>query len=148
MIARVFQDSESTQRMRLWERSQGRELQTRLRPGDGIAILLENDPRYFEIIWAARRLGLYFTPVAKHLKPAEAVYIIRDCGANVVFLAGTVPKVDVVKAQVDVSQAENDLIANDRTLITARASLNRLLGRTGGAPRLGPQLRIRYQADC
>jgi cobalt-zinc-cadmium efflux system outer membrane protein len=50
------------------------------------------------------------------------------------FLAGTVPKVDVVKAQVDVSQAENDLIANDRTLITARASLNRLLGRTGGAP--------------
>lgn len=50
------------------------------------------------------------------------------------FLGGTVPKVDVVKAQVDVSQAENDLIANDRTLITARASLNRLLGRAGGAP--------------
>jgi len=50
------------------------------------------------------------------------------------FLAGTVPKVDVVKAQVDVSQAENDLIANERALITARASLNRLLGRTGGAP--------------
>jgi cobalt-zinc-cadmium efflux system outer membrane protein len=50
------------------------------------------------------------------------------------FLGGTVPKVDVVKAQVDVSQAENDLIANDRALITARASLNRLLGRTGGAP--------------
>jgi cobalt-zinc-cadmium efflux system outer membrane protein len=50
------------------------------------------------------------------------------------FLAGTVPKVDVVKAQVDVSQAENDLIANERALVTARASLNRLLGRTGGAP--------------
>ena len=50
------------------------------------------------------------------------------------FLAGTVPKVDVVKAQVDVSQAENDLIANERGLATARASLNRLLGRTGGAP--------------
>lgn len=50
------------------------------------------------------------------------------------FLAGSVPKVDVVKAQVDVSQADNDLIANERTLITARASLNRLLGRSGGAP--------------
>ncbi len=50
------------------------------------------------------------------------------------FLAGTVAKVDVVKAQVDVSQAENDLIANERALLTARASLNRLLGRTGGAP--------------
>lgn len=50
------------------------------------------------------------------------------------FLAGTVPKVDVVKAQVDVSQADNDLIANERMLLTAQASLNRLLGRSGGAP--------------
>jgi outer membrane protein TolC len=50
------------------------------------------------------------------------------------FLAGTVPKVDVVKAQVDVSQADNDLIANERSLLTAQANLNRLLGRSGGAP--------------
>jgi cobalt-zinc-cadmium efflux system outer membrane protein len=50
------------------------------------------------------------------------------------FLAGTVPKVDVVKAQVDVSQADNDLIANERMLLTAQANLNRLLGRSGGAP--------------
>jgi outer membrane protein, heavy metal efflux system len=50
------------------------------------------------------------------------------------FLGGTVAKVDVVKAQVDVAQAENDLIANEREQITARASLNRLLGRAGGAP--------------
>lgn len=50
------------------------------------------------------------------------------------FLAGSVAKVDVVKAQVDVSQADNDLIANERALITALASLNRLLGRSGGAP--------------
>src|SRR3954468_9436986 len=45
------------------------------------------------------------------------------------FLAGSVPKGDGVKARVDVSQADNDLIANERALITARASLNRLLGR-------------------
>ncbi|HEX7670396.1 MAG TPA: TolC family protein, partial [Polyangiaceae bacterium] len=50
------------------------------------------------------------------------------------FLAGTVAKVDVVKAQVDVAQAENALIANERSTLTARASLNRLLGRLGGAP--------------
>ncbi len=49
------------------------------------------------------------------------------------FLAGTVPQVDVVKAKVDVAQAENDALANERSLVTARASLNRLLGRTGGA---------------
>jgi outer membrane protein, heavy metal efflux system len=50
------------------------------------------------------------------------------------FLAGTVAKVDVVKAETDLAQAENDLIANERAIATARASLNRLLGRSGGAP--------------
>ena len=49
------------------------------------------------------------------------------------FRAGTVAKVDVVKAEVDVAQAQNDLIANERATLTARAALNRLLGRLGGA---------------
>jgi cobalt-zinc-cadmium efflux system outer membrane protein len=50
------------------------------------------------------------------------------------FTAGTVARVDVVKAEVDLAQAENDLIANERAIATARASLNRVLGRLGGAP--------------
>jgi len=50
------------------------------------------------------------------------------------FRGGTVARVDVVKAETDVAQAENDLIGNDRAIATARASLNRILGRSGGAP--------------
>ena len=50
------------------------------------------------------------------------------------FLGGTAPKVDVVKAKVDLAQAENDLIANERTIDAARAALNRVCGRLGGAP--------------
>ena len=50
------------------------------------------------------------------------------------FNAGTVPKLDVIKAQVGVAQAENDLIANERGVANARAALNRLLGRVLGAP--------------
>lgn len=50
------------------------------------------------------------------------------------FLGGNVAKVDVVKAETDLAQAENDLIANDRALATARAALNRVLGRMAGAP--------------
>ena len=50
------------------------------------------------------------------------------------FLGGTVPRVDVIKAQTDLAQAENDLITNERAIATARASLNRVLGRYGGAP--------------
>ncbi len=50
------------------------------------------------------------------------------------FLAGTVPRVDVIKAKTELALAENDLITNEREIATARASLNRLLGRMGGAP--------------
>ena len=50
------------------------------------------------------------------------------------FNAGAVPRLDVVKAQVDVAQAENDLIANERGIAGARVALNRLLGRALGAP--------------
>jgi cobalt-zinc-cadmium efflux system outer membrane protein len=50
------------------------------------------------------------------------------------FVAGTAPKVDVVKAKVDLAQADDDLIANERAIDSARATLNRILGRMGGSP--------------
>lgn len=53
-----------------------------LRRGDHIAILLENHPRYFEVIWAAFRSGLYVTPINSHLGGEEAGYVIEDCGAR------------------------------------------------------------------
>jgi cobalt-zinc-cadmium efflux system outer membrane protein len=49
------------------------------------------------------------------------------------FDAGTAAKLDVIKAQVGVAQADNDLIGNERGLAAARAALNRLLGRVLGA---------------
>lgn len=50
------------------------------------------------------------------------------------FNAGTAAKLDVIKAQVDLAQADNDLIANERDIANAQAGLDRLLGRTIGAP--------------
>ncbi len=52
------------------------------------------------------------------------------------FNAGTVPRLDVVKAQVDLASAQNDLIANARDVETAESALNRLIGRALGAPLL------------
>ncbi len=49
------------------------------------------------------------------------------------FNAGTVPRLDVIKAQVDLAQADNDLIGNRRDVANADASLNRVLGRVLGA---------------
>jgi long-chain acyl-CoA synthetase len=54
-----------------------------LRPGDHVAVLLENHPRYPEVVWAAYRSGLYLTTVNRYLVPAEAAYIVDDCGARV-----------------------------------------------------------------
>ncbi len=52
-----------------------------LRPGDHVAILMENQVRYFDAFWGATRAGLYTTPINWHLKAEEAGYIIEDCGA-------------------------------------------------------------------
>lgn len=48
------------------------------------------------------------------------------------FNAGSVARLDVLKAQVDAAQAYNDLLANQRDIVNARAALNRLLGRSLG----------------
>ncbi|HKQ81393.1 MAG TPA: acyl-CoA synthetase [Steroidobacteraceae bacterium] len=58
-----------------------------LRPGDNIALCLENHPRYFEICWAAHNAGLYYTPISTRLKPSEVAYIVRDCNARVLVMS-------------------------------------------------------------
>ncbi|MET0987492.1 MAG: acyl-CoA synthetase, partial [Steroidobacteraceae bacterium] len=58
-----------------------------LRPGDSIALCLENHPRYFEICWAAHNAGLYYTPISTRLKPSEVAYIVRDCSARVLLMS-------------------------------------------------------------
>lgn len=50
------------------------------------------------------------------------------------FTAGSVARLDVIQAQVGVAQARNDLIANERDIANAEASLNRTLGRVVSAP--------------
>lgn len=55
-----------------------------LRPGDSLALMLENHPCYFDICWAAQRSGLTFTAISTRLTAAEAAYIIDDCGARLV----------------------------------------------------------------
>lgn len=64
-----------------------------LQPGDHIAVMLENHPRYFEVFWGAQRAGLYTTPINWHLTADEAGYIVEDCGATAVFTSAAVKDV-------------------------------------------------------
>lgn len=54
-----------------------------LRPGDHIALMLENHPLFLAITWAAQRSGLYYTAISSRLGTDEAAYIVNDCGARV-----------------------------------------------------------------
>ena len=54
-----------------------------LRPGDHIAICMENNAEYFQICWAAQRAGLYFTAISSRLTGPEVEYIVDDCDAKV-----------------------------------------------------------------
>ena len=49
-----------------------------LKPGDGMAVMMENNARYLEILWAAERIGVYVTCLSAKLLTEEADYIIRD----------------------------------------------------------------------
>jgi long-chain acyl-CoA synthetase len=53
-----------------------------LQRGDHIAIMMENNGRYFEAAWAAQRAGLYYTAINSHLRSGEVQYIVDDCGAG------------------------------------------------------------------
>jgi fatty-acyl-CoA synthase len=64
-----------------------------LKTGDGIAVLIGNEPRFYEFYWAAMRSGLYFTPINTHLAPAEAQYIADDCDAKVLIVSNALREV-------------------------------------------------------
>ena len=53
-----------------------------LRPGDHVALFMENNPRFHDLVWAALRSGLIVTTVNSYLTAPEAGYIIEDCGAR------------------------------------------------------------------
>jgi long-chain acyl-CoA synthetase len=70
-------------RLANWMRSKG------LQRGDVVALLSDNDPRIFDVYWAAQRAGLYVTAINFHLKPEEVRYILDNANARCLFL-GTV----------------------------------------------------------
>ena len=58
--------------------------------GDHVAVLMDNRPEYFEVLWGCMRSGIYVTPVNWHLTEGEAAYVVNDCGAKVLFTSSTV----------------------------------------------------------
>jgi len=57
---------------------------------DHIALVMENNARYFELCWGAQRSGLYYTCISSRLTAAETAYIVQDCGAKLVIASEAV----------------------------------------------------------
>lgn len=58
-----------------------------LRAGDVIALLFENRPEFFEVVWGAHRLGLSYTLLNWHLNAEEVSYILQDSGARAIVVS-------------------------------------------------------------
>ena len=54
-----------------------------IKPGDSVAIMLENHYLFFAVIFAAWRSGLRYTAISWRLQPSEVEYIVKDCEAKV-----------------------------------------------------------------
>lgn len=67
--------------------------------GDTIAVWAPNTLRYFEVLWAAQRAGLYITPVSTKSSAEEAAYIVADCGAKLLLTDGAVAAADTFMAE-------------------------------------------------
>jgi fatty-acyl-CoA synthase len=72
-----------------------------LRKGDVVALLSDNRLETYEVYWAALRSGLYITAVNHNLAPAEAAYIVSDCGAGALVVSGA--KRELVEAMTDIA---------------------------------------------
>jgi acyl-CoA synthetase (AMP-forming)/AMP-acid ligase II len=56
-----------------------------MRKGDHVAVLLDNQHEFYDVVWAAMRVGAYVTPINWHLVAAEAGYIVDNCNATAFF---------------------------------------------------------------
>src|SRR5690606_3403093 len=51
-------------------------------PGEHIALMVENHPRFYQVCWGAQRAGVIYTAISTRLSADEAAYIVNDCGAR------------------------------------------------------------------
>jgi long-chain acyl-CoA synthetase len=59
-----------------------------IRPGDRVAILAKNDPRYLEAFYGIWFAGAAAVPINAKLHAREAAWIVENAGASVVFSSG------------------------------------------------------------
>ena len=71
-----------------------------LRPGDHVALLMENHLDYFIISWGALRSGLYLTCINRYLTASEVAYIVNDSCSSALFVSSELPVAAALEAHL------------------------------------------------
>ena len=53
-----------------------------IQAGDHVAICMENNPHFLEVLWGCHYAGVVYTAASSRLTSDELAYIINDCGAK------------------------------------------------------------------
>jgi long-chain acyl-CoA synthetase len=116
-----------------------------LREGDVVGVMMRNRPAYLEIMLACNLIGVYYCSINWHFKSAEAGYILKDCGAKVLFIQdifleqiGGIEALEGIKPIVIAAEASSTLQGDSRLTdyISYREGANSA-GYLAGEPR-GP----------
>ena len=63
-------------------------MQSGVKPGDRVAIMMENRPEWAVIDYAILSIGAVTVPLYCSYRPQDIAYVLDDCGASVVFTSG------------------------------------------------------------
>jgi long-chain acyl-CoA synthetase len=87
-----------------------------LTAGDKVGLMLRNRLEFPIVFWAAQRSGLFVTLISTHLKPAEAAYILNDCGAKLFITSA-----DVGATAAILASQRSELIPNVKVVFSVGA---------------------------
>jgi long-chain acyl-CoA synthetase len=96
-----------------------------LQPGDRIAVFMENRIEFFEVLWAALRLGLRLVPVNRFLKAEEAAYIVEDSDSRALFASDALG--EVARGILDIAPSNVTHYVATSAGIPGYASLEQLI---------------------
>ena len=86
-----------------------------LQPEDAFAVLLENRPEFFTLIWGSQRAGTMLVPISTRLTAPEISYILKDSDAQLLITSPKFADVlpDIRKACPDLAILQLDGAADE-----------------------------------
>jgi acyl-CoA synthetase (AMP-forming)/AMP-acid ligase II len=83
-----------------------------LETGGHLAVLVDNQPEFYDAVWAAMYTGQYVTPINWHLTADEAGYIIGDCDAQALVATARLAGVLAEMREEDLSAVSTRISVN------------------------------------